>query len=89
MPLEEAPYSNRQIERMFDTQKESFDNQLAKQSEDIKKHIDMGLEPVLVQTTKTNGRVSKLERTMMIIIVAIAALYVSNPELLKLILSAV
>lgn len=47
---DEERYNNRQIERM-----------LEKQSEDLKEHIDSATSPILVQTTKTNGRVDRLE----------------------------
>lgn len=58
---EEAPYNNRQIERMFDEQDRRFDKRLDEQSRDIKEHMDGGLEPILTQTTKTNGRMTKAE----------------------------
>ena len=88
MAKEEARYSNRQIERMLDDQKTSFDKQLDKQSVDIKDHIDRGLDPILTQVKKTNGRVSKHDRQILVIIVVISALVVSSPDLFKLILSA-
>lgn len=47
---EEERYSNRQIERLLD-----------EQSRDIKEHIDTKTNPIIVQTTRTNGRVSNLE----------------------------
>lgn len=47
---EEERYSNRQIERLLD-----------EQSKDIMRHIDDATEPILAQTTKTNGRVTKNE----------------------------
>lgn len=51
--MDEAPYSNRQIELLLD-----------KQSADIKSHMDARTEPILVQTTATNGRVNKLEKVV-------------------------
>lgn len=48
---EEERYNNRQIERMLDDQ-----------SNDIKGHMDAALAPLIVQTTKTNGRVSVMEK---------------------------
>lgn len=49
MPDEER-YSNRQVERLFD-----------QQTLELKEMFKTELAPVLVQTTKTNGRVTKLE----------------------------
>lgn len=46
--MEEERYNNRQIERMLD-----------EQSTDLKSYIDLALEPLIVQTTKTNGMVGK------------------------------
>lgn len=51
--MDEAPYSNRQIELLLD-----------KQSADIKSHVDAATSPILAQTTATNGRVTKLETTV-------------------------
>lgn len=47
---EEARYNNRQIERMLDSQ-----------SQDLKKHMEDTIAPLLAQVTKTNGRVTTLE----------------------------
>lgn len=47
---EEERYNNRQIEKMF-----------TDQSADLKAHMDLVTRPILVQTTKTNGRVNVLE----------------------------
>lgn len=47
---EEERYNNRQIERMLD-----------EQSKDIKEHISSALDPILEQTTKTSGRLLKVE----------------------------
>lgn len=88
MANEEAPYSNRQIERMFDTQKESFEGQLQKQSVDLKIHIDNAVAPVLAQTTQHNGRMKKHERYLIILGVAVVSLFASNPELAKVLISA-
>lgn len=59
------------------------------QSVELKEHITAGLTPILAQTMKTNGRVSKLERTALILSAATLALYASNPELLKILLSLI
>lgn len=75
---EEARYSNRQIEKMLDDQ-----------STDIKEHMDMALKPILEQTKKTNGRVTKLEKAVLVLSVAISALLASNPELLKVVLATI
>lgn len=48
--VDEERYSNRQIERLLD-----------EQSKDIKEHIDAKTEPILSQTTRTNGRVNNNE----------------------------
>jgi hypothetical protein len=48
---EEERYNNRQIERMLD-----------EQSTDIKGHMDAAIAPLIVQTTKTNGRVGVMEK---------------------------
>lgn len=48
---EEERYNNRQIERMLD-----------EQSSDIKEHMDAAIAPLVVQVTKTNGRVSVIEK---------------------------
>lgn len=48
--MDEAPYSNRQIENM-----------LAGHTEEIKSYIDLKTNPILVQTQKTNGRVNTQE----------------------------
>lgn len=48
---DEIRYNNRQIERMLDSQ-----------SQDLKEHIDSTIAPLLAQVTKTNGRVTELER---------------------------
>lgn len=48
--MTEERYNNRQIERMLDLQ-----------SEDIKKHISSAITPILIQVTRTNGRVTELE----------------------------
>lgn len=49
----EERYSNRQIERLLD-----------EQSKDIKRHIDDKTAPILTQTMKTNGRVTKTEEAI-------------------------
>lgn len=48
---EEERYNNRQIERMLD-----------EQSRDIKGHMDAAIAPLVIQVTKTNGRVSVMEK---------------------------
>lgn len=48
---EEERYNNRQIERMLD-----------EQSSDIKGHMDAAIAPLVIQVTKTNGRVSVMEK---------------------------
>lgn len=48
--VDEEHYSNRQIERMLDLQTVEFE-----------KIVKSATDPILIQTTKTNGRVSKLE----------------------------
>lgn len=48
--VDEERYSNRQVERLLD-----------EQSKDIMRHIDDATAPILAQTTKTNGRVTKNE----------------------------
>lgn len=48
---EEERYNNRQIERMLD-----------EQSAEIKDHIDRAVDPLTIQVTKTNGRVSMMEK---------------------------
>lgn len=53
MELVEAPYSNRQIERMFDTQ-----------STDIKTHISSEVAPLTEQVKATNGRLRFVEKLM-------------------------
>ncbi len=52
MPDEER-YSNRML-----------DKALADQNTDIKEHMDLVTKPILEQTTKTNGRTTKLEEAM-------------------------
>lgn len=47
---EEQTYSNRQVERLLD-----------EQSKDIKEYILATTTPILLQTQKTNGRVTKNE----------------------------
>lgn len=47
---EETRYTNRQIERLLD-----------EQTGNLKAYFDMALKPIVDQTTKTNGRVNKLE----------------------------
>lgn len=47
--MQEAPYSNREIDRMMNEINNRFDTQ------------DKTLEKILVQTYKTNGRVTRLE----------------------------
>lgn len=44
---DEERYNNRQVEKMFDDQ-----------SRDIKSHVDMKIEPLTAQVTKTNGTVA-------------------------------
>lgn len=75
--MDEPRYSNRQIERMLDTQ-----------SADLKEYISKATEPILEQTTKHNHRMTKIERYILILAVAVACLYISNPELIKVALAA-
>ncbi len=46
----EAPYNNRQIERMLDTQ-----------SQDLKDHFDKVINPLTERVGLTNGRVKEIE----------------------------
>lgn len=48
---DETRYNNRQIERMLDSQ-----------SQDLKTHMESVIAPLVTQVTKTNGRVTELER---------------------------
>lgn len=75
---DEPRYSNRQIERMLD-----------QQSIDLKIHIDKATNPILVQTSKTNGRVTKLERIVLVLGALLAGLYLSRPDLAKVIISLI
>lgn len=49
--MEEGPYSNRQVERLLD-----------QQSTELKQEMKSLTEPILAQTTKTNGRVTAVEK---------------------------
>lgn len=64
---DEERYTNRQIERMLDDQ-----------SNDLKGHFDLVIKPLVVQVTKTNGRVSWLEKMMWL---ALGALAIAMPLL--------
>lgn len=64
---DEERYTNRQIERMLD-----------EQSNDLKGHFDLVIKPLVVQVTKTNGRVSWLEKMMWL---ALGALAIAMPIL--------
>lgn len=48
---DEIRYNNRQIERMLDSQ-----------SQDLKEHMEKTIQPLVTQVTRTNGRVTELER---------------------------
>lgn len=60
---DEERYNNRQIERMID-----------EQSKDIKGHMDTAIAPLVIQVTKTNGRVGLLEKMAYISLGAIPLL---------------
>lgn len=75
--MDEPRYSNRQIERMLDTQ-----------SSDLKAYITTAVEPILIQTTAHNHRMTKIERYIIVLATAVVASYVSNPELIKIALAA-
>lgn len=63
--VEEERYTNRQIERMLESQ-----------TEDLKEHLDIRLEPIAVQVKKTNGRVNWIEK---MVYLAIGALIILAP----------
>jgi len=82
--MDEPRYSNRQIERMLD-----------QQSTDLKKHIDDATGPILVQTTKTNGRVDALEKEtgriwkgLLALGILVLGIVLGRPELIQLIVAA-
>lgn len=62
--VDEERYTNRQIERMLDSQ-----------STDIKEHIDKAIGPLTAQVFKTNGRVGWLEKMVWMATGAVLVLF--------------
>lgn len=71
--MTEERYNNRQFERQLD-----------QQSSDLKEHMVLLINPLTEQVKKTNGRVTRLEKALIVVITALAILGVSNPEIGKL-----
>ena len=73
--MTEPSFTNREI-----------DAKLANQSEDLKRHMDKLITPLTEQVTKTNGRVTKMERNLLVVAVAsITYAALNYPQVLKVI----
>lgn len=76
-------------EMRFDNRE--IDKKIADQSKDLKAYIDESLEktinPLLVQVTYTNGRMRKLERSVLIVSCVLGTfLLMKFPEVIKVIM---
>jgi len=73
--MTEPSFTNREI-----------DAKLASQIEDLKRHMDKLITPLTEQVTKTNGRVTKMERNLLVVAVAsITYAALNYPQIIKVI----
>lgn len=85
----EAPYTVREIDQLFkaaDQRADEFHSRLMDRMDNFENNTTKTLERIELQTRKTNGRVSKLERYMLVVGTAVAVLIMLKfPEMKALI----
>lgn len=83
--MPEAPFSNREIQSMFkasDERSDEFRSHLMERMDIFEAKVIPALQEIKTQTTKTNGRVTTLERNIQLVAVAIIIILVLKfPEI--------
>jgi len=73
--MNEPSFTNREIDAKF-----------KERTDEMKEHMDKLITPLTVQVTKTNGRVTKMERNLLIIACVVGTYMILNyPKVIEII----
>lgn len=84
--MNEPSFTNREIDAKLREQTQEIDIKSSQQNAEMKEFISGLITPLTEQVTKTNGRVTKMERNLLIVAVASATYMALNyPQVIKVI----
>ena len=84
--MNEPSFTNREIDAKLREQTQEIDRKSSQQNAEMKEFISGLIKPLTEQVTKTNGRVTKMERNLLVVAVAsITYAALNYPQVLKVI----